>query len=127
MSVKPTERELAILQVLWAKGPSSVRTVYESLDPDSQKGYTTTLKLMQLMLDKELLTRDDSQRSHVYAAAVGEKEIQRSLLSRFVDKTFRGSTARLVMQALGQHDASPEELDEIRQLLDKMDAQRKKG
>ncbi len=124
MSAKPTGRELAILQVLWGQGPSSVRTVHEQLDADSQKGYTTTLKLMQLMLEKGLLSRDDSQRSHIYVAEVKEKDVQRGMLNRLVDKAFQGSTANLVMQALGRHDASEAELDEIRQLLDRIEKDR---
>ncbi len=121
---KPTESELAILQVLWARGSATVRQVHEQLHAGSEKGYTTTLKLMQIMLEKNLLQRDDSSRTHIYMAAVEESAVQRNLLNRFVDKTFRGSTTNMVLQALGQHQASDRELDEIRQLLDRIEQER---
>lgn len=127
-STRPTEAELAILQVLWEHGPATVRRVNELLNKVSSReiGYTTTLKIMQIMVtEKGLLQRNTENRSHVYAAAVGESEIQRSLLSQFVDKAFRGSAGQLVLEALGQHRASADELEEIKQLIQRMEDEKK--
>ena len=124
MLPKPTESELAILLVLWAQGPVSVRTVHEQLHAEQEKGYTTTLKLMQIMTEKGLVRRDTSNRTHIYEAVVQESDVQSNLLSRFVEKTFRGSTANLVMQALGREEASDEELNKIRELLDRIEKER---
>ncbi|RMG80054.1 MAG: BlaI/MecI/CopY family transcriptional regulator [Bacteroidetes bacterium] len=117
---KPTDAELEILQILWEHGPSSVRFVNESLNEKHQKsiGYTTTLKLLQIMLEKGLVSRDAEQRTHIYAAAIEESETQRRLLDQFLDTAFRGSAARLVLQALGNHSASKEELEKIKALID---------
>lgn len=119
--IKPTESELEILQVLWQRGPSSVREVNEVLNERRDTGYTTTLKMMQIMLDKGLVTRNTESRSHIYRAAVKESETQSQLLKQFVDATFRGSASRLVMQLLGNHKATPEELDEIKALIEKIE------
>ena len=121
--IKPTESELAILQVLWEKGPVTVRLVNEELNLNSEKkiGYTTTLKFMQLMLEKGLLERDTSTRTHVYATKVEESAVQRKLLNQFVKRAFRGSSAQLVMEALGQNRASEDELEEIKQLIERME------
>ena len=121
--IKPTDSELEILAYLWQHGPSTVRQVHDHLARTKEAGYTTTLKLMQIMQEKELLSRTEEGRSHIYTALVSEDETQRSLLGRFVETTFRGSAAQLVMQALGNHKTSAEELDEIRRLLDSMDTQ----
>lgn len=129
--MKPTDSELEILHILWAQGPSTVRTVNDLLNEQrasrrstagalksrDSAGYTTTLKLMQIMFDKGLVTRMEDGRTHVYAAAVREEDTQSLLLQQFVDNTFRGSAARLVLQALGNHEASAEELDEIKALI----------
>ena len=125
---KPTESELDILQVLWADGPSTVRSVNERLNAIATKelGYTTTLKLMQLMVEKGLLRRDTSSRTHVYASAVEEQSVKRNLLQQFVRKTFRGSAAEMVMEALGQHDATDDELAEIKQLIEKIEKDQNK-
>lgn len=125
---KPTESELDILQVLWADGPSTVRSVNERLNAVVVKeiGYTTTLKLMQLMVEKGLLRRDTSSRTHVYASAVEEQSVKRNLLQQFVRKTFRGSAADLVMEALGQHAATDDELAEIKELIEKIEKDQKK-
>lgn len=112
---RPTEGELAILRVLWKRGPSTVREVQESLGQDA--GYTTVLKLMQIMAAKGLLRRDESERTHVYAAAAPESATQRQLVRHLLDRAFEGSAAKLVMQALSVKRASPEELAEIRRLL----------
>ncbi len=120
--VKPTEAELEILQVLWQRGPCSVRQVHEALAADGRKaGYTTTLKLMQIMADKGLVRRNTAARSHIYEAAVPEQEVQQQLLQRVMDTAFRGSAMSLVMQALGQHRADPAELAQIKDLISRME------
>ncbi|WP_250632611.1 BlaI/MecI/CopY family transcriptional regulator [Rhodoflexus caldus] len=116
--LKPTESELEILQVLWAKGASTVREVNEQLNLRRETGYTTTLKIMQIMTEKGLLTRDESQRTHVYSAAVQEQDTQKQLLDKFLDSVFKGSTTNLVMQALGNSQTTADELREIRKLID---------
>jgi predicted transcriptional regulator len=118
---KPTESELEILQVLWQQGPSTVRFVNDQLSQKREVGYTTTLKLLQLMLEKGLVQRDDDSRTHVYRPAVREEETQGLLLDRFVESAFGGSAMKLVMQALGNHRTSPEELAQIRTLLNQME------
>lgn len=122
--LKPTDSELEILAYLWPNGPSTVRQVHDHLAQTKEAGYTTTLKLMQIMHEKELLSRTEESRSHLYTAQVSEEETQQSLLGRFVETTFRGSAARLVMQALGNHETSAEELDEIRTLLNNLENNR---
>lgn len=118
---KPTESELEILMILWEHGPASVRFVNDKLNEEREVGYTTTLKLMQIMVDKGLAKRDTASRTHIYQAAVSEADTQKQLLKKFVDSTFRGSAMKMVMQALGNHQASKEELDEIKSLIDKME------
>jgi len=117
----PTESELEILQILWEQGPSSVRAVNEILNEKRSVGYTTTLKIMQIMTDKALVTRDTKTRTHIYQADVKEGETQSSLLDSFIQKTYRGSAMRLVMQALGNKEASPEELAELKELINKIE------
>jgi predicted transcriptional regulator len=112
---KPTEAELAILRVLWARGPSTVREVAEAMGRGG--AYTTVLKLMQIMLDKRLITRDDAERAHVYEAAYSQDHTQRQLVRDLVDRLFDGSAAQLVMQALAAKKTSPEELRAIRRVL----------
>src|SRR4249920_3816303 len=109
-SIKPTESELEILQTLWAKGLATVREVHEDLARTKDVGYTTTLKLMQIMHEKGLVKRDDSMRTHVYQAAVNKENTQRHLLSKMIDSLFGGSPTQLVIQALGNGElkASPE-------------------
>lgn len=118
--MKPTDAELEILHVLWANGPRTVRQIHEKLSQNREIGYTTALKLMQIMYEKGLLLRDEEARSHTYSANVSEEDTQRSLVNRFVETAFRGSASKLVMQLLGQHKASREELDEIKDLLNKL-------
>ncbi len=113
---KPTDAELAILRVLWERGPSTVRQVTEALGKDT--GYTTALKLLQIMTEKGLVVRDESARTHVYAPAFSEGETQRQLVSDLLDRAFGGSAAKLVLQALASKKASREELAEIRKLID---------
>ena len=116
--VKPTESELEILQILWTKGLATVREVHEELAKTKDAGYTTTLKLMQIMHEKGLVKRDDSMRTHVYQAAVNKEKTQRHLLTKMIDSLFGGSSTQLVIQALGtDHKASPEELEEIQALI----------
>lgn len=121
---KPTNAELAILRVLWDRGPSTVREVHESLDRTHRVGYTTVLKLLQIMDDKRLVTRDASERSHVYAAAVSEASTQRRLVADLAERAFGGSSLALVMQALSVTRASPGELRRIRELLDELNGGR---
>jgi BlaI family transcriptional regulator, penicillinase repressor len=115
---RPTESELAILGVLWTKGPSTVRQVNDVLSASRDTGYTTTLKLMQIMAEKGLVTRDERDRSHVYAAKLPQDQTQRQLVTDLVDRAFGGSAAALVLQALSAHPASSEELGEIQRLID---------
>jgi BlaI family penicillinase repressor len=122
----PTDAELAILAVLWRRGPCTVRDVHDALSPTQGTGYTTVLKLMQLMAQKGLVTRDESERSHVYHAASGEAQTQRRLLDDLTEKAFAGSAAQLVLRALSAKRASAEELDTIRTLLDELAAKEPK-
>lgn len=121
--IKPTESELEILQVLWTLGKASVRQVNDELSKVRDIGYTTTLKLLQIMFDKKLVSRTEEGRYHVYEAAVSEQATQQLLVDKFVDAAFRGSAMKLVMQALGNHQASQEELDEIKKLIASMEQQ----
>src|SRR5215207_1511223 len=121
--IKPTESELEILQVLWKKGLATVREVHEELAALKDAGYTTTLKLMQIMHEKGLVKRDDSMRTHVYQAAVNKERTQKHLLNKMIDSLFGGSPTQLVLQALGNHKASSEELEEIQQLLNNLKKQ----
>jgi predicted transcriptional regulator len=115
---RPTDAELAILRVLWERGPSTVRQVHASLHAERATGYTTVLKLLQIMAEKGLVDRDDTDRTHVYRARLSEERTQRQLLQDLLDRAFGGSALKLVMQALSTKRASPEELAQIRQLLD---------
>jgi BlaI family transcriptional regulator, penicillinase repressor len=121
--LRPTDAELAILGVLWRQGPSTVRQVQEALERLQPTGYTTALKLLQIMAAKGLVDRDESQRSHVYRARFREDETQRQLVDDLMERAFGGSAQRLVMQALASKRATPEELDAIRQLIDKLEAE----
>lgn len=119
--LKPTEGELEILQILWAKGASSVREVNAILNEIREVGYTTTLKIMQIMADKGLVKRNTESRTHIYEASINEEATQKQLLQKFVDSTFRGSAMKMVVQALGNHEASKDELEEIKALIEKME------
>ena len=118
MIPRPTDAELAILRVLWERGPSTVRQVHEVLGRERPAGYTTALKLLQIMAEKGLVTRDERERTHVYHARAGEEQTQRQLVRDLLDRAFGGSSSKLVMQALAARRASAEELGEIRRLLD---------
>ena len=122
---KPTEAELAILKVLWELGPSTVRQVTEHLLDERGTGYTTALKLMQIMTEKGLVQRDESERSHVYHAVASAEITQRQLVSDLLDRAFGGSAQQLVMRALSAKRASKAELAEIRSLLDELEKQAK--
>ena len=115
---RPTDGELAILRVLWARGPSTVRQVHDVLSRDRPAAYTTTLKLLQIMTEKGLVRRDDADRSHVFQARMTEAQTQRQLVRDLLDRAFGGSASKLVMQALAARRSTPEELVEIRRLLD---------
>ena len=119
--LKPTESEIEILNILWEHGPQSVRFVNEKLNANREVGYTTSLKIMQLMVEKGLLSRNTSSRTHIYKALVNEQKMQNQLLRKFVDTTFRGASMKMVMQALGNHKPSQEELDEIKDLIKKIE------
>jgi BlaI family penicillinase repressor len=121
--IKPTESELEILQILWTKGLATVREVHEELSKTKDAGYTTTLKLMQIMNEKGLVKRDDSMRTHVYQAAANKEKTQKHLLGKMIDSLFGGSTSQLVIQALGEQKASPEELEKIQELLNNLKQQ----
>ncbi len=123
MRPTPTDAELQILQVLWRLGPTTVRAVHEALA--SASAYTTTLKTMQIMAEKGLVSRDESQRSHVYTAAVGAEATERRLVGELVAKAFDGSAARLAMRALSSGRASREELAEVRSLLERLGEDRR--
>ena len=118
---KPTEAELAILRVLWQRGASTVRDVWEELSPKQHTGYTTVLKTMQIMVEKGLLARNETDRSHVYRAARSEAQTQRQVVGHLLERLFSGSAPKLVMQALATKKATPAELAEIRKLLDDME------
>ncbi|MFC5581598.1 BlaI/MecI/CopY family transcriptional regulator [Rhodanobacter terrae] len=121
ISPRPTEGELEILHVLWARDACTVREVHDVLRPDVGTGYTTTLKLLQVMHAKGLVERDDSQRAHVYRAAVSKERTQKRFLVDLVQRVFEGSSSQLVLHALGSQQASREELRAIRSLLNKLD------
>lgn len=118
---RPTDAELAILRVLWDRGPSTVREVHGALSSSQDSGYTTVLKLLQIMTDKGLVVRDESQRAHVYTSRLGEQRTQRQLLVDLVDRAFGGSPAKLVLQALSGRRATNQELRDIRALLDQLE------
>jgi predicted transcriptional regulator len=115
--LKPTEGELEILQVLWNKQSATVRDVHDEIIKTKEAGYTTTLKLMQIMFEKGLVTRDSSNKTHIYQPAVSRENTQTLLLNKMIDSLFAGSPAQLVMQALGNSKASKEELEEISKFL----------
>jgi predicted transcriptional regulator len=120
---RPTDAELAILNVLWERGPCTVRDVHEELAKAHDSGYTTVLKTMQIMTEKGLVTRDESQRAHVYFAKQSEQRTQRQLLSDLMERAFGGSPTKLVMQALSARKTSAEELTAIREMLDRLEGE----
>jgi len=118
-NIKPTEGEMEILQVLWQKGHCTVREVHEALNK-KDAGYTTTLKLMQIMHEKGMVERDTNQKTHIYKAIINQDKIEKQLVNKMIDNVFNGSAARLVMQALGNHKASANEIEEIKKYLDSL-------
>jgi BlaI family transcriptional regulator, penicillinase repressor len=118
---RPTDAELAILRVLWSRGPSTVRQVHEAISRDRETGYTTVLKLMQIMTEKGLVERDESERTHVYQARFTQEQTQERLVSDLLEKAFGGSASQLVMRALAAKPASADELAQIRRLLDELE------
>jgi BlaI family penicillinase repressor len=120
-NIKPTDKELEILQVLWEKGPASVREVHEALGGEAANGYTTILKLMQIMHEKGTVTRQKRGKLHLYKAVHSEEVTRKQILDKFIDKVFKGSAAQLVISALGNKKSSPEELDAIRKYLDQLE------
>lgn len=117
----PTDAELDVLRVLWERGPATVREVYEVLSDARDMGYTSILKIMQIMFDKGLVSRDESQRSHVYRARLKRDATQRKLVGVLADKMFDGAMDQLVLQALNTRKLKPDEIAEVRRLLDEMD------
>jgi predicted transcriptional regulator len=115
---RPTDAELSILRVLWERGPSTVRQVHDVLCRERPTAYTTALKLLQIMTEKGLVRRDESDRTHIYHARLTEEQTQRQLVRDLLDRAFGGSATKLVMQALAARRATPEELGEIRKLID---------
>jgi predicted transcriptional regulator len=120
---RPTDAELAILRVLWLRGPSTVRDVHDDMNRVNATGYTTVLKLLQIMTEKGLVVRDERQRAHVYESKYSEQKTQRQLLTDLADRAFGGSATKLVMQALTGKKASAEELDAIRELLNRIEGE----
>lgn len=121
-AVEPTKGELEILQVLWEIGPSTVRAVNDELLKQKDVNYTTTLKLMQIMADKGILKRDESQMKHIYMVAEEEQKTKAHLLDKFVDSMYKGSASKLVMQLLGNQKTSQQEIDAIKDLLKKLES-----
>ena len=122
---RPTDAELAILRVLWHRGPSTVKDVHEELARRFPAVYTTTLKQLQIMAEKGLVTRDESQRAHLYTARLPEEQTQSQLVGDLLDRAFAGSASRLVMRALASRPASAGELAEIRELLDQLEGEKR--
>jgi predicted transcriptional regulator len=123
---RPTDSELEILSVLWQRGPSTVREVYETINKARPTGYTTVLKLMQIMTEKGLVQRDEGQRAHVYEARLAQGETQKQLVGHLLDRAFDGSAAKLLLHVLSDKKASAEDLSEIRELLDKFERKEKR-
>jgi predicted transcriptional regulator len=117
----PTDREMAILGILWNNGPSTVRQVNEEMNKQQRTGYTTTLKLMQIMTEKGLLVRDDSKFQHIYRPAVSEEKTQKQVVGNLLEKLFKGSAEKLVMRALSAKKVSAKELSGIRKILEEME------
>ncbi len=123
-SPRPTDRELTILAILWTRGPSTVRQVNEAMNEYEQTGYTTTLKLMQIMAEKGLVVRDESQRQHTYKPAYTQERTQKQLVRDLLERAFSGSAEKLVMRALSAKKVSAKELAKIRKLLDELEGEK---
>ena len=120
-TITPTASELAILQLLWANGPLSVKEIHLALDHDKPVVYTTVLKTMQVMMERKMLDRSSEGRKHIYRATIAQTETQDKLLDSFLDKTFGGSAQKLVMRALGKHTPDSEELEELKAYIDSLE------
>lgn len=118
---KPTESELEVLKVLWQMGRATVKQVNEEINKTKETGYTTTLKIMQIMFEKGLVSKNADGKQHIFEAKIGEEDTQKSLLNRFIDSTFQGNAMSLVMQAMGNHHASEEELSELKKLIQQLE------
>lgn len=121
MQTKPSDSELEIMQILWENGPLTVRDVNDSLNLVRRVGYTTTLKIMQIMTEKKMLTRDTTQRSHIYSPTLDPREVQKDILDHVLKTAFRGNRSNLVLGALGNGQASPSEMAEIKALIEEME------
>ena len=119
--IKPTEKELEILQILWEKGPVAVKDVHESMGGDQQNGYTTILKLLQIMNEKGLVTRQKSGKLHLYEAQASREHTRQYMINKMIHTVFQGSATQMVMSALGNKQSSKEELDEIKRYLEKLE------
>lgn len=119
----PTDKELSILSILWDKGPSTVRQVNEEMAKEQRTGYTTTLKLMQIMSDKGLLIRDDSKFQHIYKPAVSEEKTQKQVIGDLLDRVFSGSAGKLVMRALSAKKVSADELAKIKKIIEEIEGE----
>ena len=117
----PTETELEILKILWRQGPSSVKAVNQELNQKKITGYTTTLKIMQIMHAKDLVTRDESQRQHIYHAAIAENQVKQGFIKKMMKNLYAGSASQMVMQILGSGSASAKELEEIKNFITKIE------
>ena len=122
--IKPTESEIEILAILWEKKNATVRSVHEELSKIKNAGYTTTLKLMQIMFEKKLVTRDDSHKTHIYTAAVTKEKTQKQFVNKMINSLFAGSSADLVMHALGGNNTSSDELEKIQILINELKAKK---
>lgn len=120
-NIKPTESELEILNILWQNSPATVKYVNDELNKSKDTGYTTTLKLMQIMHEKSLLTRQREGRSHLYSPAIEESETKQAILDKMLETAFGGSAGKLVMQALGNNKTTSEELQQIKELIEKLE------
>lgn len=123
----PTDGELEILQILWGRGPSTVKDVNEVMAKEKEVGYTTTLKLMQIMHEKKMVSREKNGKSHIYTPTISIDDTRQQVLDKVVDTVFQGSAMKLVMQALGNRKSSKEELDEIKKYLEKLHVTEEKG
>ncbi len=124
-NIAPTASELSILQLLWSKGPLSVKEVHEALDQEKPVVYTTVLKTMQVMMERGMLDRTSEGRKHIYRAVIAQTDTQDKLLGSFLDKTFGGSAKKLVMRALGQHTPDAAELEELKAYIDSLETKKK--
>ena len=120
-AIKPTESELEVLQILWEFGPSTVRFINDRLKRDKKVGYTTTLKIMQIMTEKGMLSRDTEKKTHIYTSLISQKDAQQQMLDKLLNTVFGGSAQKLVLQALGNHKSTKKELEEIKKIISEME------